>query len=298
MLKRKILCITVLSLFVITFMTTAAFAKKGKELKILVAGYGWYRGIPEGFTNNAETIALALHGKKIEARDHKGPKGRKGRVVGRGKVHSIVIPVTWYGAWPPVEEAIHKLKPDIVLGLGTGGSLTMEKFGSNVMNGTDADPEDPSQEVTMDKEPIEPGGPDWREGSLPYDEMVLACLKAGIPARRGYKRGYSNDDPPLPMATPGWYLCNYFAYKGPWYVEQHNLDIDIGFIHLWNRPEYRAWPRLEQIEACFADPYEIQGQPCYDYLMERSHSSSMSIDDTIRAITIALEECVRARVQK
>ena len=169
----------------------------------------------------------------------------------------------------------------------------MEKFGSNVMDGIDADPEDPSQEVDMDKEPIEIGGPDWREGSLPYDEMVLACLRAGIPAKRGKKLGYRTiDGVDYPRATPGWYLCNYFAYKGSWYVEQHNLDIDIGFIHLWNRPEYRAWPRLEQIEACG------DNQECFDSLIEGSHSSSMSIDDTIRAITIALEECVRARVQK
>jgi len=289
--KKSILSIIALLLFLGIFATVAVAKSSNKHhrhhpktLKILLVGYGWYRGIPEGQTNNAETVALALDGEKIVARDDKG------RVVGKGKVHSLVIPVTWYGAWPPVAQAIEELKPDIVLGLGTGGSLTIEPYGSNVMNGCDANPDDPTQEVCMDREAIQPDGPDWRRGSLPYDEMVLAMLAAGIPAHRGYQRGYSDDG--LPMATPGWYLCNYFCYKGPWYVQENDLDIDIGFIHIWTRPEYRAWPRLQDIEECGDD------QACIDYYMERSHSSFMSIDDTVRAIRIGLEECVRARVQK
>ena len=127
-------------------------------------------------------------------------------------------------------------------------------------------------------------------GSLPYDEMVLAILKAGLPGKRGYIREASSSG--LPRATPGWYLCNYFCYKGPSYVEENELDIDIGFIHIWQRPEYRAWPRLQDIEECGDD------QECFDYYMERSHSSFMSIEDTTRAIRIALEESVRARAQR
>jgi len=268
------------------FAFGGVFAKQpandgGKPLTILVAGYGWYRGIPEGQINNAETIALALDGEMIFARD------ASGTVIAKGKVHSIVIPVTWYGAWPPVAEAIEELNPDIVLGLGTGGSLTIEKWGSNLMNGTDADPEDPSQEVTMDHVAIDPGGPDWRTGSLPYDAMVLAMLEAGIPARRGYQRGYSSEG--YPRATPGWYLCNFFTYYGPMYVEENELDIDIGFIHVWNRPEYRAGPRYETLTDPNITPDD------FTYWIERSHSSSMEITRTINAIRIGLQECVRAR---
>jgi pyrrolidone-carboxylate peptidase len=287
MLRKTISCFLVLFLLFGT-LTAVGFAK-GVEppFKILLAGYGWYRGIPEGQTNNAETVALALDGEMIQACDEKG------RVVALGRVYSIVMPVTWSGAWPPVAAAIEELEPDIVLGLGTGGSLTIEPYGSNVMDGCDANPEDPTQEECKEHEWIQPGGSEWRRGSLPYDAMVLACLRAGIPARRGKKTGYRTiDGVDYPTATPGWYLCNYFCYKGPWYVEENDLDIDIGFIHIWNRPEYRAWPRLEEVEACGND------QACIDYQMERSHSSSMSIDDTIRAIRISLEECVRARAQR
>lgn len=288
MLRRTISCVLVL-FFVIGTLAVVGFAKPvAPQFTILLAGYGWYRGIPEGQTNNAETIALALDGEMIQALD------KQGRVVAQGLVHSIVMPVTWYGAWPPVAAAIEELEPDIVLGLGTGGSLTIEPYGSNVMDGCDANPEDPTQEICMEHEWIQPGGPPHRRGSLPYDEMVLACLAAGIPAKRGAKLpDRIIDGVAYPYATPGWYLCNYFCYKGPWYVEENDLDIDIGFIHIWNRPEYRAWPRLEAIEACGK-----KDQECFDYWIEKSHSSSMSIDDTIRAITIALEECVRARAER
>ena len=228
-MRKRILSCLVASFLVIGVLEVAALAGgKDRPFKILLAGYGWYRSIPEGQTNNAETVALALDGAKIKARDENG------RVVASGRVHSIVMPVTWDGAWPPVEAAIAKLNPDIVLGLGTGGSLTIEPYGSNVMDGCDANPDDPTQEVCMEHEWIQSGGPDHRMGSLPYDEMVLACLRAGIPAKRGAIRDYREIDGVLyPQATPGWYLCNYFCYKGPWYVEENNLDIDIGFIHIW-----------------------------------------------------------------
>ena len=64
------------------------------ERTVLLAGYGWFAGIPQGETNNAELIARALDGTVLSA----------GCV--RGRVHGLVIPVTWAGAFPPVEAAI------------------------------------------------------------------------------------------------------------------------------------------------------------------------------------------------
>ena len=115
---------------VITGVTLASQGKgepAGPPLTVLVVGYGWYSGIPEGQTNNAETIALAVDQEMVRARDEKG------RVVALGKVHSIVVPVTWYGAFPPVIEAIEELQPDIVVGIGTAAGITglrVEPLGS------------------------------------------------------------------------------------------------------------------------------------------------------------------------
>ena len=77
------------------------------ERTVLLAGYGWFAGIPQGETNNAELIARALDGTVLSAGDV------------RGRVHGLVVPVTWAGAFPPVEAAIAVLRPDVVLALGT-----------------------------------------------------------------------------------------------------------------------------------------------------------------------------------
>ena len=79
-----------------------------EERTILLAGYGWFRSIPDGETNSAEQIAHALDGEIIRA------GGRSARVV------SIVVPVVWERAFPPIEEAAARLAPDIILALGMG----------------------------------------------------------------------------------------------------------------------------------------------------------------------------------
>ena len=285
---RKALCIAVL--FVVIGVWTAVGIAGDTPFKILLVGYGWYRGIPEGQTNNAEIIALALDNAMVEASEN-------GHVVAQGKVHSIVIPVTWYGAWPPVEAAINELHPDIVVGLGTSPGapgIRPEPYGSNVMNGCDANPEDPSQEVCKDKEPIQLEGPDWREGNLPYTEMVLAMLEDGIPAYRGKKTGYVKEKgEKYPTATPGWYLCNFLTYKLAWFLEEHpELDITAGFIHIPTRPEYVAWDRYDYLTLF------PPGSDSFNSGIERSPSASMEMDRMIEGIRVSLEECVRTRGER
>lgn len=291
MLYKKIISLMAVLIAVVMFADIAT-AKSGPPLDILVAGYGWYRGIPEGQTNNAELVAMALDGEMIRAKDENG------KVVGLGKVHSIAIPVTWDGAFPPVEEAINEINPDIILGLGTAGDMRVEPWGSNVMWGCDANPDDPDDQLCMEGQPIDesPGAPDYLEGSLPYDEIVLAMLANGIPVWRGHKLGYrevvnyEGENVSLPRATPGWYLCNYLTYKLPMYVENNDLDATVGFIHIATRPEYRAEFRLKQLLE--ADTMEE-----YDDIVERSIGYSLELERTIDAIRIALEETVKAHVK-
>ena len=40
-----------------------------RSLSILLCGYGWFAGIPEGETNNAERIARALDGEILARGD-------------------------------------------------------------------------------------------------------------------------------------------------------------------------------------------------------------------------------------
>ena len=82
------------------------------ETTILLVGYGWFRGIPDGEVNNAEAIARAMYGERITARAEDGS-------AVCGEVHSLVVPVSWSAAFPCVEEVALRLRPGIILALGT-----------------------------------------------------------------------------------------------------------------------------------------------------------------------------------
>jgi len=260
-------------------------AGSGPPLTILVAGYGWYYGIPEGCINNAEAVAMALDREMIKARDDGG------RVVAMGKVHSIAVPVVWGEVMPILEEAIAKFDPDIIVGLGTAGtarSVRPEPFGSNVMWGCDALPPETPGMVCYSGEPILENGPDWLEGNLPYTEMVMAMLEAGIPARRGSTTGYREG---LPTATPGWYLCNYMTYNLA-LMTAENPELMAGFIHIPQRPEYSAlfqYLVLKDLEP---------GTPEFDEKIESELGPSIELQRTTDGVRICLEECLRASAQQ
>ncbi len=100
-----------------------------RSLSILLCGYGWFAGIPEGETNNAERIARALDGEILARGD------------ARAVVHGMTMPVLWNGAFEPVQAAIDELKPDLVLALGTdarASAMRPEPFGVNWRRGRDA----------------------------------------------------------------------------------------------------------------------------------------------------------------
>ena len=209
-----------------------------EERTILLAGYGWFRSIPDEETNSAEQIARALDGEIIRA------GGRSARVV------SIVVPVVWERAFPPIEEAAARLAPDIILALGTDASaaaLRPEPYGVNWCEGTDASPEDPTQETTRSC-PIEPGAPEYLRGTLPFDAMTRAILAAGIPAQTGSLTDAPQDWPIRHKATTGRYLCNYMAYRLARLAEASSHPVRTGFLHVPTQPAYAAARRLGLLE--------------------------------------------------
>jgi len=314
MIKKGILCVA-LVLVLVGAMAGVGFTHEEQgwqhPLNILLVGYGWYAGIPAGQINNAETIAGSLDNKIILARD------ADGFVVAQGKVTSLVVPVTWAGAFPPVKKAIDSLKPDIIVGLGTYPGETgfePEPFASNFEQGCDANPSNPSQ-IVCKNGPIDPLGPPYRGGNLPYDKIVIAMSKAEIAANRGGKLPYERpgnpqgwcDYPqcphppgydaqknpqgdPQPSASPGWYLCNFMTYNLDWYMEEHHLKNKVmyGFIHVPTRAEYAA-----------KDPsLLVKTNPKYEEYIKEWCMPSMEMSRMINAIQIALEECVRAKAKK
>ena len=121
-----------------------------RSLSILLCGYGWFAGIPEGETNNAERIARALDGEILARGD------------ARAVVHGMTMPVLWNGAFEPVQAAIDELKPDLVLALGTdarASAMRPEPFRRQLAQGA-------------------------RRGRQPGGKRSDFCGRAGLAARR------------------------------------------------------------------------------------------------------------------
>ena len=212
------------------------------ETCILLVGYGWFAGIPEGETNNSELIARALDGKTLEA---VRPCGE----TIRARICSLIIPVVWNDAFPLVKEAIEHLRPGLVLAMGTdarASSLRPEPYGVNWQRGTDALPDDPDKQTTVDGK-ILPDGEDWLRGTLPYEAMVMEILREGIPALMGSLLPPKEDVPLSAFATPGLYLCNKMAYLLADYGHKHGLPA--GFLHVPTQPGYAAKRRLVRLES-------------------------------------------------
>ena len=243
------------------------------ERAVLLVGYGWFAGIPQGETNNAELIARALDGAVIES----------GGV--RGRVHGLVVPVTWAGAFPPVEAAIAALRPDIVLALGTdarAAAMRPEPYGVNWQRGRDADPDDPTRENVMDG-PATPGGPDSLRGTLPYEAMTRAMLCAGIPARLGALTD-AEEGAPLPVrCTAGMYLCNTMAYRLAEFSARTGLRA--GFMHVPTQPAYAAARRMRELDT--ADGAERER------LMREPMPPSMPLEQMIEGTRAAIIACLK-----
>lgn len=238
-----------------------------RSLSVLLCGYGWFSGIPEGETNNAELIARALDGETLT----------RGDVC--AKIHGMTMPVLWDGAFEPVQKAIEKLRPDIVLALGTdgrAGAMRPEPFGVNWRKGRDAgdNPEANS--------PILEGDEDWLRGTLPYEAMVRAMLAVGIPAQTGALTP-ADADAPLPFkSTTGMYLCNYMTYRLAQLSRQTGLRA--GFMHVPTQPEYACRHRERMLAAAQTEEERLRllGAPI----------AALPLEQMIRGTRAALEACL------
>lgn len=240
-----------------------------QETTILLVGYGWFRGIPEGEINNAEAIARALDGQTLCAQDGSGAAGR---------IHSLIAPVTWAGAFAPVEEAALALRPQIILALGTDAAspaLRPEPYGVNWCEGRDAQPDNPGVETERCGELI-PGGEPVLRGTLPFEAMTRAMLRAGIPAYMGSL--LEGEPGARPCATTGLYLCNLMAYRLAHFAKTAPFPVRTGFMHVPNQPAYAAARRLRRLET---EP-EALSRPIY---------ASMTLAQMVEGVRVALGAC-------
>lgn len=233
---------------------------------LLLVGYGWFAGIPEGETNNAELVARALDGEVLQ---------RDGRSA---VVHSLIVPVRWADAFGPVEAAIARLRPTAVVAMGTdarAAALRPEPYAVNWAAGQDAGDAPPRSE------PIAPGGSAWLRGTLPYEAMVREALAAGIPAQLGALRADCPDAPIGVSCTAGTYLCNFMAYR----LAQlgHATGLRAGFIHLPTQPAYACRRRLVALDtAAPEDAGRLMAQPL----------AAMPLGEIVEGVRAMLGACI------
>lgn len=232
--------------------------------KILLVGYGWFASIPQGQTNNAEMIARALDGETI--RTENGMEAI---------VHSLVVPVVWNEAFAPVERAIREFSPDVVLALGTdarASAMRPEPYAVNWKRGKDAAQDG---HVTEMDEPVLSQGEPFLRGTLPFEAMTLAMLRAGVPAQLGRLDDADEGAPLAKKSTTGLYLCNYMTYRLA-LLTKENPALRTGFMHVPTQPEYACAQRLSQGEDALSSPM----------------SAGMPLDMMIRGTREALRACI------
>ena len=228
------------------------------ETCILLVGYGWFAGIPEGETNNSEMIARALDGKTLEA-------VRPGGETIRARICSLIIPVVWNDAFPLVKEAIERMRPGLVLAMGT-----------------DALPDNPALQTSVDG-PIAGDGAPWLRGTLPYEAMVTAALQRGVPAQLGALLP-AREDVPLPhTATPSLYLCNKMTYLLADYSK--NTGLPAGFLHVPTQPAYAARHRLALLE---------QAAPGERSTIAERPIAAMPLDMMVEGVQAMLTACLQS----
>ncbi len=233
--------------------------------KILLVGYGWFASIPEGQVNNAELIARALDGEILRTENGN-----------EAAVHSLVVPVVWNEAFDPVEKAIRNLQPDIVLALGTDASalaMRPEPWGVNWKRGKDAAQDG---RVTEMDEAIIPDGEDFLQGTLPFEEMTLSMLRAGIPAQLGALTDAEDGAPLQKKSTTGLYLCNYMAYRLA-HLAKDFPGMRTGFMHVPTQPQYACARRLSLGTDALSTPM----------------GASMPLEMMIRGTREALKACIK-----
>ncbi|MDV2684303.1 pyroglutamyl-peptidase I [Alkalihalophilus lindianensis] len=137
-------------------------------------------------------------------------------MIGEYVVKSVVLPVTFSEAAEVVVAKMKEHQPDAVmmLGLAAGRNrITPERVAINCSDGdTDNDG------VRKQDEPIIKDGSAAYFSTLPIRKYVDILREAGIPA------AISN--------TAGTYVCNNIMYQTLHYIEENQLNVPAGFVHV------------------------------------------------------------------
>ena len=172
-------------------------------MKILLTGFEPFNQEP---INPSQQIVNALVDEKIEGVE----------------LITAVLPVDRFEGPDMLMRSYIKNQPDAVICLGEAGNrptITVERVAVNLL---DFGIED-NKGVRVTDKPIQPDGPAAYFTSLPAREIVEAMQSAGIPASLSL--------------SAGAFLCNQVFYTIMHYLNNYQISIPAGFIHVPQLPE-------------------------------------------------------------
>lgn len=177
--------------------------------RVLVTGFEPYGDTP---VNPAQLTAERLDAATIAGAE----------VVGR------VAPSLWFRCIESVTVAIEELSPEVVIMLGEfpgRAMITVERIAQNLNDSARYGVAD-NDGVVLEDDWTVTGGPVAVYATLPIRAMVLAMRRAGIPADIS--------------DAPGTLMCNHLMYGVLQHLEERQLPVRAGWVHLPALPEVAA----------------------------------------------------------
>lgn len=139
-----------------------------------------------------------------------------GQIYGN-EIIRLLLPVEFDNSFDVLKEAIIKYKPNVVIALGLAGNrkaISLERVAINVDHSTAPD----NIGNTPNHKTIIKSGMNAYFSTLPLDDIVLKLKQKNINVE------ISN--------TAGTYVCNNLFYHLMNYIEENNLNIKAGFVHV------------------------------------------------------------------
>ena len=214
-------------------------------MRALVAGFEPYGGRHH---NPAREVARILDGTRI----------------GDIEMTALELPVDLVQAPRRLVERIDALSPDLVLCLGLWPGEPVIRVERAALNCLDFEIPDLAGHRTQG-EPVEAGGPDGMQSTLPLARILDALLHQGIPARLS--------------ATAGTYLCNATLYRLLRHAQTHRPGLRAGFMHLPYLPAQVA-ELMQELRA--SGTLELH---------QRADLASMDLTTMLAAVRTTLRTC-------
>jgi pyroglutamyl-peptidase len=145
---------------------------------------------------------------------------------------TILLPVTFDGAFQALKQTIELVKPDVVVATGLAknrSEITVERIGINWVDARIPD----NAGITLAAQKIVSAGPDGIFSRLPLMEMIEASRAVGVPAKLS--------------TSAGEYVCNHVLYL----LLQKFPKLSAGFVHLPLAPNFLGVEEMLKVCATY-----------------------------------------------